>query len=144
MKKPLAATLFCVIGIPILQVIAYLLIYVYLWVDDMKYHAQLRFLFFAYKKYENIALVAQLIIFIFLYFGLLLITILVERPRIRISAGLILMVAIAFLCALPFPSSILGLAFFYNMTFNLVFYIISYNCYQRVKINSLPNRSIPL
>ena len=56
MKKPLAATLFCVIGIPILQVIAYLLIYVYLWVDDMKYHAQLRFLFFAssYRFVESI------------------------------------------------------------------------------------------
>lgn len=144
MKKSLASTLFCVIGLPILQVFSYLLFYVYLWVDDMKFHAQLRFLFFAYKKYENIALCAQLIIFIFLHFGLLLITMLVERPRIRISAGLMLMVAIAFLCALPFPSSILGLAFFYNMTFNSIFYIISYNCYQRVKINSLPNRSIPL
>jgi hypothetical protein len=130
MKNPLYRTLFCVFGLPILQLIAYIVIYDNIWVTDMKFHAQKRFLFFGVGIYENLALVAQFIIFMFLYFGLLLITMFVKNPRVRILVGLILISVIACLCTLQFPNSIWGLAFSYNLTFNVVFFIIAHRIFR--------------
>lgn len=144
MKKQLSFTLFCVIGLPIVEIIAYLLVYHYQWVEYLQFHAHKRFLFGGSKFYESLALIGQLIIFIFLYFGLQIITMLVEKSRIRIVSGIILMSVVSLICALQFPSTIWGLTFFFNMVFNGVFYWIYNHIYQKDKLMRSLNRFIPL
>jgi uncharacterized membrane protein len=144
MKNPLYRTLFCVFGMPILQLIAYIVVYDNIWVTDMKVHAHKRFLFFGVKICENLALLTQFIIFVFLYFGLLVIMMLVKNPQVRILVGLILISAIACLCTLQFPNSIWGLAFCYNLTFNVVFFVIVHSIFRQSIIKRAPNRFTPL
>lgn len=135
--------LFCVFGLPILEIIAYLLVYHYQWVGFLQFHAHKRFLFGGSKFYENLALTGQLIIFIFLYFGLQIITMLVDKFRIRIASCIILMSVVSLICALQFPSTIWGLTFFFNMVFNAVFYYIYNHLYQKDKLIRSLNRFIP-